>query len=481
MADTIEMYIDGRWHGAESDERLPIFNPSTGEQCDTIPAGGAADIDRAVAAARRALSGEWAGLKPADRARMLAAAASGIRARSGELSALLVEENGKPAAHAPAEVESAARYTEYYGGLADKISGSALDLGAEVIDFVRREPLGVTAHIIPWNYPLDVFCRSVAPALAAGNSCVVKPSPETARATLAMTRAFEAAGVPAGVLNVVSGDGPTAGAALSAHPDIDAIIFTGSAQTGKAVLRAAAENITPVISLELGSKCPSIVFREPDDLDGPVGEAVGNLLWNCGQSCGQRSRVYVRRDSYDRYVERLAEGAAGIRVGRADDPKTVMGPLASATQYEKVLRMIDGGRKAGARVVAGGGRPAGVPEGGYFVEPTLFSDCRQEMEIVREEVFGPVLAVLPVNDFDEALALANDSPYSLSAAVWTRDLALAHRAIRALDVGHLTINGSDAFGFEVPFGGNRKSGFGREGGPAAVMQYTKEKNVWMRE
>ena len=481
-----KLYINGQWRAAAQSSEHGVINPATGKVCDTVASALESDVDAAVVAAGAAGrgagangGGSWSKWAPAERGRMLYQTARLIRAAKDELAGLLREENGKTVVGAQVEVESAARYTEYYAGIADKIQGSELALAHGVSDYVRREPLGVTAHIVPWNYPLDVFCRSVAPALAAGNTVVAKPSLETARATQSMVGLFEEAGVPAGVLNSVPGEGGRAGARLAGHPDVEGLVFTGSLETGRTVLELAGRNITPIIAIELGSKCPALVFCDGPLLDAAIGETVGNMSWNCGQSCGQRSRVYVDRRVYDRFITGVEERLRAVRIGMPDDPGAQLGPLANASQYAKYCDYLERGRRAGARELAGPKLPESLPGDGYFVRPTAFADCRQEMDIVRDEVFGPMVAIVPVDTFSDAIELANDSRYGLSAAVWTDSVKDEHRAIRELNAGHVTVNGSGAFGFEVPFGGVGDSGYGREGGPQAIYAYTREKNVYV--
>ena len=474
------LFIGGSWVEGANGSKAPVVDPATEEPFAEVCWGTAEDARAAIEAAERALAGEWATWSPARRGRLLLTVSNLVRRAAPQLAEQLTREQGKPLHQAAAEVEAAARYLEYYAGLADKLTGMTIDLGPGQLDYVSREPLGVTVHIVPWNYPLDVFCRSVGPALAAGNTCVVKPAEETSRVSLALARLFQEAGLPDGVLNVVPGPGPVVGRAMVDDPRVAGIVFTGSVETGRAVLEAAARNITPVISMELGGKAPALVFvRGIEELEGPLRVAVGALSWNAGQSCGQRSRWYVQRRLYDAFVEQLAQRARRIRVGPGLEAGVDLGPVASRAQYEKVMGYIRAGLDEGATLVAGGGRPDGVGERGFFVAPTVFADCHNGMRVVREEIFGPVLAVIPVDDIEEAVALANDSPYGLSAEVWTDDLVTAHWAAARLNVGHVTINGNAAFGFEVPFGGVKHSGFGREGGPEAILAYTRQKNVWV--
>ncbi len=479
MNTSYQVFIDGIWREGSDGTKVPVINPATEETFAEVSWGTAEDANLALEAAQKALSGEWAAWTPTRRGRFLTSVAAAVRRNAAEIAALLTSEQGKPLNQASSEVEDAARYLEYFGGLADKLTGMTIDLGQGQLDYVLREPLGVTVHIAPWNYPLDIFCRSVAPALAAGNTCVVKPAPEISLVTLALASLFEEEGIPAGVLNVIPG-GPELGKVLTEDPRVRGIVFTGSVATGRAVLEAAARNITPVISMELGGKAAALVFvKDASELDGPVGNAAGTLAWNAGQSCGQRARWYVRRDLYEPFLEKLAVRARNLKPGPGTQPGVNLGPLASKRHYEKVMSYIQVGIDEGARLIAGGGRPEGFDERGFFVAPTVFADCHNGMRIVDEEIFGPVITVIPVDSIDEAVAFANDNSFGLSAEIWTNDLTTAHTLASKMDVGHVTINGSAAFGFEVPFGGVKLSGLGREGGPEAVLAYTRLKNVWV--
>ncbi len=479
MNNSYQVFIDGVWREGSDGTKVSVVNPATEETFAEVSWGTAEDANLALEAAQRALSGEWSTWTPTRRGRFLSSVAAAVRRNSSELALLLTNEQGKPLNQASSEVEDAARYLEYFGGLADKLTGMTIDLGKGQLDYVLREPLGVTVHIAPWNYPLDIFCRSVAPALAAGNTCVVKPAPEISLVTLALASLFQEEGIPAGVLNVIPG-GPQLGKVLTEDSRVRGIVFTGSVATGRAVLEAAARNITPVISMELGGKAAALVFvKDATELDGPVGNAAGTLAWNAGQSCGQRSRWYVRRDLYGPFLEQLAVRVRNLKPGPGTQPGVNLGPLASKRHYEKVMSYIQVGIEEGARLIAGGGRPEGFDERGYFIAPTVFADCHNGMRIVDEEIFGPVITVIPVDSIDEAVAFANDNSFGLSAEIWTRDLTTAHTLASKLDVGHVTINGSAAFGFEVPFGGVKLSGLGREGGPEAVLAYTRLKNVWV--
>ena len=475
-----QLLINGAWRDGSDGTRVPVINPATEKAFATICWGTTADADLALDAAEKAMHAEWSTWTPTRRGRFLFSVAGAIRRNVKELAALFSQEHGKPLHQAASEVEDAARYLEYFGGWADKLTGMTIDLGPNQMDYVLREPLGVTVHIAPWNYPLDIFCRSIGPALAAGNTCVVKPSEEISLVTLAMVNLFQEEGLPAGVLNVIPGPGAILGKYLTEDPRVRGIVFTGSVVTGRAVLEAAARNITPVVSMELGGKAPSLVFvKDASELDGPVGGAVGAMVWNAGQSCGQRSRWYVRRDLYEPFLEKLAPRVRALKPGPAAQAGVDLGPLVSKKQYERVMDYIRVGVEEGARLIAGGGRPEGLDETGYFVAPTVFANCHNGMRIVQEEIFGPVITVIPVDSLDEAVALANDNTFGLSSEIWCSDVTTVHAVASRLDAGHVTVNGSAAFGFEVPFGGVKRSGLGREGGPEAILAYTRLKNVWV--
>lgn len=480
MNTSYQVFIDGVWREGSDGTRVPVIDPATEEPFAAVSWGTPEDAGLALEAAQKALSGEWSTWSPTRRGRFLLSVAAAIRRNVSELALLLSREQGKPLHQASSEVEDAARYLEYFGGLADKLTGMTVDLGPRQLDYVLREPLGVTVHIAPWNYPLDIYCRSIAPALAAGNTCVVKPAEEISLVTLALASLFQEEGIPAGVLNVIPGSGSVLGKVLTEDPRVRGIVFTGSVETGRTVLEAAARHITPVISMELGGKAPALVFvKDAAELEGAVGSAAGTLAWNAGQSCGQRARWYVRRDLYESFLEQLADRVRRLKVGPGTQPGVDLGPLASKKHYDKVMSYIRLGLEEGARLIAGGGRPEGLGERGFFVAPTVFADCHNGMRIVREEIFGPVITVIPVDSLDEAVALANDNAFGLSSEIWTSDLTTAHWLASKLDVGHVTINGSAAFGFEVPFGGVKLSGLGREGGPEAILAYTRLKNVWV--
>ena len=458
------LWIGGRPTPAAGGERFPVLDPSTEQVLGEAPRGGPEDIDRAVDAAHTALQdAAWRDMDPYQRGRLLWAWARLVEAQRDTLAALLSHENGKPLHESLDEVETVIRNFEYYGGWADKVDGRVLRVPEGALEYLVHEPLGVVGHIIPWNYPIDIFARGVAPSLAVGNTVVVKPSAETPLGALMLAGLARDAGFPPGVVNVVSGFGAEAGAHLAGHPGIQGLAFCGSVATGREVLVAAAHRITPVVSLELGGKAAAIVFDDADLADAAAAAAYG-IAHNAGQSCGARSRVLVPRRLVDEMAERIRTQMAGVRLGHGEDDPD-MGPLVSEAHLERVLGFIESGRAEGARVVHGGDRSAAVADGrGYFLEPTLFVDARPGMRIVQEEIFGPVVSLLPFDTEEEAVEIANATDYGLSAAIWTRDLSRAHRVAAQLDVSLVTINGSGGFGIESPFGGVKHSGFGREGG-----------------
>ena len=478
-AENYKLWIDGQEIDADGGEYFAVIDPGCGEQVSLTARGKSADIDRAVFAAHKAFySQDWYGLKPYERGRLMLKLAEKINSERDHLAKLLSLENGKPLRESYDEVETTVRNFEYYGGWADKVHGRVVPISNEVLDYIRLEPLGVVGHIIPWNYPLDIFARGVAPCLAIGNTVVAKPAEETPLSTLEIARLSGEVGFPAGVINVVSGYGKEAGAALATHAGIQGLAFCGSIETGKQVLRAAVENITPIISLELGGKSPLIIFPAAD-VEKAASAGAHSILYNTGQSCGCLSRVLVHADMLENITQQIKDILAHVRLGTWDTDAD-MGPLVSQGQLERVLNYIQVGLNEGAKLVSGGRRVESGSFGrGFFVEPTVFTDVLPGMRIVDEEIFGPVLGIMTFETEAEAIQIANGSKYGLSAEVWTRDLSQAHRVAAQLDVSHVTINGGGGFGIEAPFGGVKQSGFGREGGWESILQYSRVKNIWV--
>lgn len=471
-----QLFINGEWTGSASGQLFETVDPATEEVVAMVARGNAADIDQAVAAARTAVSGPWRTLKPKERARLLFDLARAIERDADDFAHLETVDSGKPIQLSKKEVLSTARYFEFYAGAADKIHGEQIPLGPDYVDFTIREPRGVTAHIVPWNMPLNMIGRSVAPALAAGNTAVVKPAEQTPLTALKLADLFQELGFPPGVYNVVTGYGHEAGAALSRHPDIDSMTFTGSVETGRLIMHAAAEQIKPVV-LELGGKSPHIVFADAD-LDTAVAEAAKGIYANCGQICSAGSRLVIEAKIKQPFLEKLAAHANRIKVGPGLSGPD-MGPLVSAEQYGRVLNYIEIGQLEGAQVIAGGGRPSQL-ERGYFVAPTIFNEVQPEMRIAQEEIFGPVLSVIGFEDEEEALHIANGVPYGLVAGIFTNDINRALRLATRINAGQIYVNEYYAGGEETPFGGYKQSGFGREKGLEALLNYTQVKNIAIR-
>jgi betaine-aldehyde dehydrogenase len=476
MPTTVRLFIGGRAADATSGESFPTVNPATGEALAEVQQASDADVDAAVASSRQAFE-EWRELPGAARGRVLMDVARLLRVRNDELAALEVADTGKPIAEAVAvDVASGADCVEYYAGVAATLHGEHIDLGGSW-GYTRREPLGVCAGIGAWNYPLQIACWKSAPALACGNAMVFKPAELTPLTTVALAEVYAEAGAPAGLFNVVQGD-HRVGQALTRHPGIDKVSLTGEAGTGRKVMAQAADTLKHV-TLELGGKSPLIVFADAHLGNAVSGALLGNF-YTQGEVCSNGTRVFVHRDVKAEFTALLLERVAKMVVGDPTDPNTDVGTLISEDHLAKVLGYIERGRAEGARVIAGGHRvTTGALANGYFVQPTVFDDCTDDMTIVREEIFGPVMTLLDFDDEDDVVGRANDTPYGLAAGVFTRDLQRAHRVVRRLDAGTTWINTYNITPIELPFGGVKQSGIGRENGAAAIEHYTRLKSVYV--
>jgi aldehyde dehydrogenase (NAD+) len=475
-----KLIIDGERVDASDAQTFDVFDPSSGQRLATVAKATKQDVDRAVRSARAAFESKaWGGMLPAERGRILIRIAQAIRDRAEELATLESRDNGKPLRQARTDVQVAARYFEFFAGIADKIMGHTIPLGPGFLDYTLREPIGVSAQIVPWNYPIQIGARGVAPALAAGCTIVLKPSSEAPMTALRLGEIGLACGLPPGVLNIVPGTGSEAGTALASHPDINQLTFTGSVDVGVQVAKLAADNVVPVV-MELGGKSPNIVFADAD-LDLAAAGVANAIFQNAGQTCSAGSRLLVDRRAHAALVERLAARASAMRIGPGvSDPD--MGPIISKKQRETIERYIAVGKEEGATVAAGGGRPSDPSlANGYYLQPTLLDHVAPEMRVAQEEIFGPVLAIIDVDDVEEAAAVANQSQYGLVAGIWTRDINKALALAARLKAGQVYVNTYGAGGgVELPFGGYKKSGYGREKGLESLASYTQVKNVCVK-
>jgi betaine-aldehyde dehydrogenase len=466
------MLIDGEWVSA--DKTLDVLNPATGEVLAQVPDAGAPHVDRAVQAARRAFE-SWRDVTAQERGRILFRLADVVRRELPRLAELETLNSGKPIVESEFDINDVATCFEYYGGLATKLHGEVLNVPDNAVSMALKEPIGVAGQIIPWNYPLLMAAWKLAPALCAGCAMVIKPAEQTPLTLLELARHFEECGLPKGVVNVVTGLGESTGAPLAAHPHVDKVAFTGSVEVGKRIMRAAADTLKKV-SLELGGKSPNIFFAD-SDFEAAVDGALFGVFINQGEVCSAGSRVLVQRPIYKKMLEAMVAKAKTIKLGSGLDRGTKMGPLVSRAQMDRVVRYQEIGRRE-AKLAVGGGRPQ-APElqAGYFVEPTIFYDVDNAATIAREEIFGPVMAVIPFDDEAEALRLANDSAYGLAAAVWSRDIFKCLRMVKRLQAGIVWVNHMQPTYVEAPWGGYKMSGIGRELGPWGAEEYLQVKQV----
>ncbi|HEY1403548.1 MAG TPA: betaine-aldehyde dehydrogenase [Pyrinomonadaceae bacterium] len=475
-----QLFIDGQWVDAESGKTFASPNPSTGETLAEVAEADKADVDKAVAAARRAFEGKWSRMSARDRGRLLYKLSQLIEAKSQELAALETSDNGKPIKESmyidlPGVVEN----FEYFAGWATKIEGETIPVPGQMFNYTLREPLGVCGQIIPWNFPLLMAAWKLAPALAAGNTIVLKPAEQTPVTALELGKLIQEAGFPDGVVNIVPGYGETAGAALAGHPGIDKIAFTGSTEVGKIIARTAAANLTKV-SLELGGKAPNIVFADAD-IEQAVSGAMMGIFFNQGQVCCAGSRLFLDERVKDEFLERFKERAERVKVGDPMDKATQMGPQVSQEQLTRIKSYVDIARGEGATVFTGGGTPEleGNFKNGYFFQPTVFSEVQNSMRVAQEEIFGPVASAITFKDEKDLIRQANDTIYGLSAGIWTKDITRAHRFAKEIKAGTIWINTFNMMNAASPFGGYKQSGYGREMGRHALELYTHVKSVWV--
>jgi aldehyde dehydrogenase (NAD+) len=472
------LLIDGQW--VDGSKRFDTINPATGEVLTQIAEASAADVDHAVDAARRAFedrNGAWRKLSASERGRLIWKLADLVEKNIDELAELETLDNGKPIFESRyVDMPMVVDVLRYYAGLATKIHGETINSFETAFTYTLREPVGVVGLIVPWNFPLLLASWKIGPALACGNTIVLKPAEQTPLTTLKLGELVVEAGFPPGVVNILTG-GPATGKAIVAHPGINKIAFTGSTAVGKEIMRDAADTLKRV-TLELGGKSPNIVFADAD-IDGAVKGAINGIFYGKGEVCNAGSRLFLERSLKDEFTEKLVARTAKMRPADPLDPKTRLGAIVSQEQMRTVLSFIEAGKKDGANLIAGGNRVSVDGGRGFFIEPTIFGEVKNDMKIAREEIFGPVLSILTFDDLDEVIAQANNNPYGLAAAVWTRDVKKAHTVSRRLKAGTVWINTYGLMDASLPFGGHKQSGFGRELGAHAIEHYTELKSVWL--
>jgi betaine-aldehyde dehydrogenase len=474
QAQKYQMFINGEWVASTSGKTFPVYDPSTEEIIAEVPDSDAKDVNEAVAAAKVAFeSGPWMSSTAQERGRVLFRLAEVVRQNAASLAELEARNSGKPITEAEFDIADVVTCFEYYGGFANKITGQVNPVPDNALSLSLKEPVGVAGQIIPWNYPLLMAAWKLAPAIAAGCTCLLKPAEQTPLTVLELAKHFEECGLPNGVVNIVTGFGETAGAPLVRHPDVNKIAFTGSAAVGKQIVKMAADTVKRV-TLELGGKSPNIFFADAD-FEAAIDGALFGVFINQGEVCSAGSRILVERSVYGKFVEAMSEKAKKIKVGPPLDRDTKMGALVSKEQYDRVRSYIDVGKKE-AKLAAGGDRPKSFARG-YYIEPTIFYDVDNSARIAREEIFGPVAAVIPFDNEADAVKIANDSPYGLAAAVWTRDIFKAFRTVKKIRAGIVWVNHMQPTYVEAPWGGYKQSGFGRELGPWGIEEYLETKQV----
>jgi aldehyde dehydrogenase (NAD+) len=473
-----KLFINGEWRDGSDGRTLDVINPATEEVVARVPSATEADVNAAVSAARAAFEGPWGRTSGRERARLLWKLGERLMERADEIARLETLHNGKPIFESrQVEIPMVSEVFQYYAGWADKIHGETVPVKGQQFVYTLREPVGVVAAIVPWNFPLLLATWKVAPALACGNTVVLKPASQTPLTALALGELTQDVGLPPGVLNVVTGPGAAVGRQIVQHPGVDKVAFTGDTSTGREIMRGSAETLKK-ITLELGGKSPNIVFADAD-LDAAIRGATVGIFYGKGEVCAAGSRLLVDRTIKDQFLEKVAARATKMRPGDPLDSKTRLGAIASKSQLERVLAYIETAKREGAELVAGGSRTDIGTGKGYFLQPTVFDRVTPEMTIAREEIFGPVLATIEFADVDEAIARANDTMYGLAAAVWTKDIRKAHHVARRLQAGTVWVNTYNVYDTAAPFGGYKQSGFGRELGLHALEHYTQLKTVWV--